>query len=51
MRPVLWIAVVLLVTAASMLVAGVGAPGLWFAVVAVGLALVVAGRRPGNKAH
>jgi hypothetical protein len=51
MSPLLWIAVLLLVTAAVMLVAGVGAPALWFAVVAVGVALVVVGRRPSNKAH
>ena len=51
MNPLLWIAVLLLVTAAVMLVAGVGAPALWFAVVAVGVALVIVGRRPSNKAH
>ena len=51
MNAVLVVAVLLLVTAAIMLVAGVGAPALWFAVVAVGVALVVVGRRPSNKAH
>jgi hypothetical protein len=51
MNPLPWIAVLLLVTAAVTLVAGVGAPALWFAVVAVGVALVIVGRRPSNKAH
>jgi hypothetical protein len=41
MKPLLWTVAVLLVVAAAMLIAGVGQPGVWFAVVAVGLALVV----------
>jgi hypothetical protein len=49
MRPLLWIAVPLMLVGAVMLVAGIGAPGLWIAVVAVGVALVVIGRRdPGS---
>jgi Flp pilus assembly protein TadB len=40
----LWIAVPLLLLAASMLIAGIGTPGLWIAVVAVGIALVVIGQ-------
>jgi hypothetical protein len=40
MKPLLWIAVPLLLLAAVMLVAGVGDAGLWIAVVAVGVALV-----------
>ena len=44
MKPLLWIAVPLLLVGAAMLVAGIGAPGLWIAVIAVGLALVVIGR-------
>lgn len=40
----LWIAVPLLLLAASMLIAGIGAPGLWIAVVAVGIALVIIGQ-------
>jgi hypothetical protein len=39
-----WIAVPLLLLAAVMLVAGIGTPGLWIAVVAVGIALVVIGQ-------
>ena len=35
-----WIAVVLLIGGAVLLVAGVGAPGLWIAVIAVGIAVV-----------
>jgi hypothetical protein len=43
MKPLIWIAVPLLLVAAVMLVVGVGAPGLWIAVVAVGIALVAIG--------
>lgn len=40
----LWTAVALLLLAASMLIAGIGAPVLWIAAVAVGVvALVIAG--------
>ena len=49
MKSLLWIAVPLLLGGAVMLVAGIGAPGLWIAVIAVGVALVVIGRRnPGS---
>ena len=40
MKPLLWIAVPLLLLAAAMLIAGVGNAGLWIAVVAVGITLV-----------
>jgi hypothetical protein len=39
-----WIAVPLLLLAAAMLIAGIGAPSLWFAVTAVGTALVIISR-------
>ena len=39
-QPLIWIAVVLMLTGAVLLVAGVGAAGLWIAVIAVGIALV-----------
>lgn len=45
MKPLPWIAVPLLLVGAVMLVAGIGAPGLWIAAIAVGVALVVIGRR------
>jgi hypothetical protein len=44
MKVLAWLAVPLLIIAACMLVVGIGAPGLWIAVVAVGVALVVIGR-------
>jgi hypothetical protein len=40
-QPLTWIAVALLLTGAVLLVAGVGATGLWIAVITVGIALVV----------
>ena len=40
MTLVIWLAVVLMLGGAVLLVAGVGASGLWIAVIAVGLALV-----------
>jgi hypothetical protein len=40
MTPLVWIAVVLMLIGAVMLFAGIGAAGLWIAVVAVGIALV-----------
>jgi hypothetical protein len=52
MKLPLWIAVPLLLVGAVMLAAGIGEPGLWIAVVAVGVALVVIGRRnPGSTAR
>ena len=41
MRPIVWIALVLLVLAAVMLGADVGAAGLWIGVTTVGVALVL----------
>lgn len=40
----LWIAVPLMLLGAAMLIADIGAPGLWIAVIAVGIALVAADR-------
>jgi hypothetical protein len=40
MTPFVWIAAVLMVMGAIMLIAGIGAPGLWIGVVTVGIALV-----------
>jgi len=48
MKPLLWIVAVLLLVAAVMLIAGVSEPGLWFAVVAVGVAVVIIER---TRAH
>ena len=39
-RPLIWIAVALMLVGAVLLVAGVGAAGLWIAVIASGIALV-----------
>jgi hypothetical protein len=39
MKLLLWIAIPLLLVGAVMLVAGIGEPGLWIALVAVGVAL------------
>jgi hypothetical protein len=44
MTPLVWMAVVLMVMGAVMLIAGIGAPGQWIAVVTVGSALVVIDR-------
>jgi hypothetical protein len=44
MTPFVWIAVVLMLMGAVMLIAGIGAPGLWIAVVTVGIAVVVIDR-------
>ena len=41
MKPLLWVVVPMLLLAAAMLVTGVGEAGLWIAVIAVGVALVV----------
>jgi hypothetical protein len=38
-QPLIWIAVALMLTGAVLLVAGVGAAGLWIAVITVGIAL------------
>ena len=44
MTLLVWIAVAVMVVGAAMLIAGIGAPGLWIAVVAVGIALVAIDR-------
>jgi hypothetical protein len=44
MTLLVWIAVVLMVMGAIMLIAGIGAPGLWIAVITAGIALVVIDR-------
>jgi hypothetical protein len=44
MTVLVWIAVALMVAGAVMLVAGIGAAGLWIAVVTVGIAVVVIDR-------
>ena len=48
MTPVLWLAVVLLLGSAALLVTGVGPSALWIAFVAVGIALVVINRTRGD---
>jgi hypothetical protein len=44
MTPFVWVAVMLMVMGAIMLIAGIGAPGLWIAAVTVGIALVAIDR-------
>jgi hypothetical protein len=44
MTLLVWIAVALMVVGAVMLIAGIGAPGLWIAVVTVAIAVVVIDR-------
>ena len=39
-QPLIWIAVALMLTGAVLLVAGVGAAGLWIGVITIGIALV-----------
>lgn len=39
-QPLIWSAVVLMLTGAILLVADVGAAGLWIAVITIGIALV-----------
>jgi hypothetical protein len=41
MKTLLWIASALMVMAAAMLIANIGAAALWIAVIAVGIAVVV----------
>jgi hypothetical protein len=50
-QPLTWIAVALLLTGAVLLVAGVGAAGLWIAVIAVGIALVAVEGYRGRQGH
>jgi hypothetical protein len=40
MRVVAWMAALLLLVAAAMLMTGIGAPALWIAVVTIGIAMV-----------
>jgi hypothetical protein len=50
--PQSWIAAALMLTGAAMLVLGVGAAGLWIAVITVGIALVaVEGYRHRHGGH
>ena len=52
MRTLLWLAAAVMVIAAAMLVADIGAAGLWFAVIAVGISCVVIARtRLGRGVH
>jgi hypothetical protein len=44
MTLLVWIAVALMLAGAVMLIAGIGGPGLWIAVVTVGIAVVVIDR-------
>ena len=44
MNILLWVAAGLCLVGAVMLVAGVGAPGLWIAVITAGIVIVVVGR-------
>jgi hypothetical protein len=52
-QPVAWIAVALLLTGAVLLVADVGAPAIWIAVITIGIALVAIDgyRRRQGKHH
>lgn len=50
MRALLGLVAVLILTAAAMLFAGVGEAGLWFAVIAVGIAIVIIGRSRSHHA-
>ncbi len=43
-RLYVWIAIALLLLAAAMLIADIGATALWIAVITVGIALVLIGR-------
>lgn len=49
MRSLLAVAVALMLGGAVMLVADVGASGLWIAIITVGIALVVIGTRSGGR--
>ena len=46
----LWLVAALLLIAAAMLVAGVGEAGLWFAVIAAGVASVIIDRSRSHRA-
>jgi hypothetical protein len=49
MTAFIWIAVALMLIGAVMLVAGIGAPALWIAVITVGIALVAIDRLRGRR--
>jgi hypothetical protein len=51
MKPLLWMAVPLLLVGAVMLLAGIGASGLWIALIVVGLALVAIGVGKRGREH
>ena len=52
MKSVLWLDAVVMLTAAALLVAGVGAAGLWIAIIAIGVVVVVLlTRRGGTPVH
>ena len=50
MKAVVWLTAAVLVFAAAMLIAAVGEPGVWFAVIAVGIAIVVIDRSRSHHA-
>jgi len=50
MKPGLWMVAACLVVAAAMLIASVGNAGIWFAVIAAGIALVVIERARSHHA-
>ena len=52
MKPWLWLDAVMMLIAAVLLVADVGAAGLWIAIIAIGVVVVVLlTRRGGTPAH
>jgi hypothetical protein len=51
MRPLLWLAVPLMLLGAAMLIADVGASALWIAVVTVGIALVAIDLQGRRRQH
>lgn len=51
-QPLIWTAAAIMLTGAVMLVLGVGAAGLWIAVITVGIAIVaIDGYRHGHGPH
>jgi hypothetical protein len=52
MRFFSWVTALLVLLAAVMLIAGIGAPALWIAVIAVCIAFVaISAKKAGNKVH
>ena len=51
MRPILWLAIVLMLGGAVMLFADFGASALWIAVLTVGIAIVAVERTRSRSAH